>query len=540
MQFKTEKKMKILYFLAHPDSIGGANKVMLTQAHIMSIHGNNVRVVIQNDNNNKHIPELEKLCDLYCLEYVSAQFSIATCIENIDIKESGSKYKDIKKIITDYSPEIIHSLQLNTVVEYVARELMLPHVMNIYQISDGMFNINWENVFPSYHSGDSHYYCNQWKQGLEIESKCIRVAYEKYNNMSNSCAAEKGKNDKILLINIGTFTEYKRQLEIIKFVDKCKKNKHKVHIFFLGNTQGDYARKCKEYVRNHNLNDEVTFSGFVMDIEKYLKKADLMVHASTCESYPGVIVEAMANRVPILVTPVAGIPELVSDKVNGFIANGYSADDLFEAFEIYISFRKNKNIDMIIENAFDTYLSNHTYDVIYQELTDYYSTILYNFTPHRQDYFDMKKIYDSIMNFGEKSGIKHFSQEVQRNLWFIYHIKQVVDKKKYKTVVIWGAGHFGKIAIEWCKLMSLNIKGIIDIIKVGNYEGYNIQKPAIEIIAMVDIVFLAIGSVEACTENIKLIEKAGKIRNVNYFLVSNNPCIQSENYNKQISGGRHA
>lgn len=523
------KEMKLLYFLAHPDSMGGANKVMLTQAYIMRMHGNQVRAVIQNDDENKHIPEYEKICNLYELEYVSAQFPIATCIENIDIFGSANKYESIKKIVIDYSPDLIHSLQLNTVVEYIARELRFPHIMNIYQISEGMFNIKWLDVFPRYHSGDSYFYCNKWKQGLGIESRCIRVAYDEHKNTSDFKVIEKKISDRIELINIGVFTEYKRQLEIIKFVDKCKKNGYMVHISFLGKIQGGYAKECKEYVKSHDLDSEVTFTGFVVDIEKYLRRADLMVHASTSESYPGVVVEAMANRVPVLVTPVAGIPELVNDKVNGFLSNGYSANDLYDAFERYIAFRKYKKIDAIIDAAFETYVSNHTYDVAYKALNDYYLAILHNSINYHQAFSKMKDIYDTIIHFGKTAGIRCYSEEVQKNLWFIYHIKQIVDEKKYFTAVIWGAGHFGRIALEWCELMSLKVIGFIDSVKEGDYEGYCIDKPTTETITMADVLFLAIGSVEACAENIKLIEEAGKIRNVSYFLISNNPCIQAEN-----------
>lgn len=521
--------MKLLYFLAHPDLIGGANKVMLTQAYIMRMHGNQVRVVIQDDDENKHIPEYEKICSIYELEYVSAQFPIATCIENIDILGTVNKYENIRNIVLDYSPDLIHSMQLNAAAEYVAREFKLPHIMNIYQISEGMFNIKWLDIFPMYHSGDSYYYCNQWKEGLKIESRCIRVAYAGDKKASGLKKTEEKTGGRIELVNIGVFSEYKRQLEIIRFIEKCKRNGYVVHINFLGNMKDSYAEKCREYVEDHDLTDEVTFIGFVLDIEKYLRMADLMIHASICESYPGVVVEAMANRVPVLVTPVAGIPELVKDKVNGFLTNGYYVNDLYEAFEKYVVFRKHQKIDSIIDAAFDTYMSNHTYDAVYKELDDYYSIMLYSCSKRHQDFLEMKNIYDRIICFGKTIGIERHSKEVQKNLWFIYHIKQIIDEKKYHKAIIWGAGYFGRIALEWCELLSLKVTGFIDSVKVGDYGGYCIDKPVIEKIEMADILFLAIGSVEACAENIKLIEKAGKIRNVNYFLICNNPCIQAEN-----------
>lgn len=516
--------MKILYFLAHPKSIGGAMKVLLTQAHIMQMHDNQVKVVIQNDDSDTHIPEYEELCEKYGLEYDAAKYPIATCMENIDILACMNSYKVVKNIVDAYKPDLIHSVQINTIVEYVARELDIPHLMNIYQISEGMFNIKWLNVLPRYQSGDSYFYCNQWKQGLGIESECIRVAYDNKNKYISR--KYKNANDKIEFINIALVTEHKRQFEIIKFIEKCKNNGYIVHINFLGNNKNDYAEKCEEYVRNHNLDEEVTFTGQVLGVESYLRQADLMIHASTCESYPGVIVEAMANRVPVLVTPVAGIPELVKNEENGFLTKGYTYYDLYEAFENYVACVETEKIGEIVDNAYDTYRRNHTYNVIYVALNNYYQRLLSVDIMRNNDFSEMKNNIEKIVGFGKKIEIEYCSLETQKNLWLIYHIKQIIDENKYCKAMIWGAGHFGKIAIEWCELLALNVVEILDSFKEGEFKGYSIKKPTVEVITEADILFLAMANIEACEKNIILIENAGKIRNKDYFLVSNNPCIQ--------------
>lgn len=305
--------MKILYFLAHPNAIGGAMTVLMTQAYIMQRRGHKVRVVIQNNSEDSHIPEYDELCKQYQLEYRTSQYPIATCIESIDIVGCMEVYENIRKIVMDYAPDLIHSIQLNTTLELVARELSIPHLMNIYQISEGMFNLQWINVFPEYHSCDSEYYCRLWREGLGIKSRCIRTAY----NKENIPVYETKENESLYeLISIAVFSEHKRQLEIIKFVEQCKLNGLGIHINFVGSNACRYGEECRAYVEMHNLVEEVSFIGQVIDIERYLARADLLVHASTVESYPVVIVMAMANKVPVLATPVAGIPELLKDKNN--------------------------------------------------------------------------------------------------------------------------------------------------------------------------------------------------------------------------------
>ena len=115
--------MKVLYFLAHPESMGGAITVLMKQASIMQKHGYQVLVVIQNDKENNHIPEYEYMCELYCLESISAQYPIATCIEQLDICGCMNAYENVNSIVKDFMPDLIHSIQLNITVEYVARKL---------------------------------------------------------------------------------------------------------------------------------------------------------------------------------------------------------------------------------------------------------------------------------------------------------------------------------------------------------------------------------------------------------------------------------
>jgi hypothetical protein len=72
----------------------------------------------------------------------------------------------------------------------------------------------------------------------------------------------------------------------------------------------------------------------------------------------------------------------------------------------------------------------------------------------------------------------------------------------------------------------LHVIGIIDRYKTGEKGGVSVTKPSKQMIEDADVVFLAIADMEACEENSLFIEEFGKIRNVNYFLICNNPCIQ--------------
>lgn len=78
------------------------------------------------------------------------------------------------------------------------------------------------------------------------------------------------------------------------------------------------------------LNDKIFFSGPIPNASTYLKAFDLFVLPSRKEGLPYVLLEAMAGRVPIVATKVGGVPEIIDDKITGYLAKANNVDDLAE------------------------------------------------------------------------------------------------------------------------------------------------------------------------------------------------------------------
>jgi glycosyltransferase involved in cell wall biosynthesis len=67
------------------------------------------------------------------------------------------------------------------------------------------------------------------------------------------------------------------------------------------------------------LGDAVVLAGFRDDVMAVLDAADVLLHPSHIEAFPTALLEAMAASVPIVATAVGGIPEIVSDGVDGVL-----------------------------------------------------------------------------------------------------------------------------------------------------------------------------------------------------------------------------
>ena len=512
---------KIIYFLDFPFIIGGSNKVLLTQAYIMKQKGYEVKVVIPNDKNGKHSDEYDRICDEYGLQSITSSYSVAICLEEIDIIRALDEYKDIVKILKENGSDFIHSVQLNIAVELAARELKIPHLMNIYQVDRQSFHVSWLDVYPQYHSADAMMMSERWGNGLGIVSRCIRGAYAiEEKKAPKDCDVGKA----ICILSMAVLCAHKNQLECLKFISRCKEKGHFVKLIVFGYDQNPYGDQCRKYVDENKLQDNVQFMGFVSNVYDHFEKADLLVVSSTVESYPSVIIASMANRVPVISTPVGGVPELLKDGQNGFLAGGYMGEDLYEAFLRYLEYQKSGRIYQLIESAYNTYLEQHTYEVVGSDLEEYYHWIANDYVNRDIVYLNAFQIRKKMDMFWCERSID--ASHIKSNkIWLLYHIFLEIEQKNNKKVMIWGAGFWGKITFEWiCALKNqIEFIGFIDTFKQGTYLNFPIVNESNLDLNICGTIIVAVQDAKSRLEIMNLLDMYGKERNRDYFFIWNGP-----------------
>jgi len=128
-----------------------------------------------------------------------------------------------------------------------------------------------------------------------------------------------GKQEYPTIFFLGYLTKGKGVDDLIKAIKIIKNEVDDVKLYIGGN--GPYMKKLKELVQELDLNGNVDFLGLLNDVEKfgYMKSIDIFVLPSYWESFPMVLLEAMACGKPIITTNVGGNPFAVTDGVNGFL-----------------------------------------------------------------------------------------------------------------------------------------------------------------------------------------------------------------------------
>ena len=146
--------------------------------------------------------------------------------------------------------------------------------------------------------------------GLDLNR--IEVIYNPHdlkfinNNLKN---IKKEKNN-YEVINVGRLDVAKGQRYLLKIISLVKKELPNIKLKILG--KGNLESELKELSKKLSLEENVEFLGYINNPYKEIEKADLFVLSSLYEGFPGVLVESLICKTPIISTDcVYGIREIL-------------------------------------------------------------------------------------------------------------------------------------------------------------------------------------------------------------------------------------
>ena len=104
----------------------------------------------------------------------------------------------------------------------------------------------------------------------------------------------------------------------------------KVHLRAVGRFETpEYEAEVMQFVSKLGIEDMITWTGFQTNVNEQIRMMDLFILPSLYgEGLPMVVLESMANAVPVVASNVEGIPEAVRDGVDGLIFEPGNAEDL--------------------------------------------------------------------------------------------------------------------------------------------------------------------------------------------------------------------
>lgn len=124
---------------------------------------------------------------------------------------------------------------------------------------------------------------------------------------------------------------------LIKAIAGLKKEIPDIKLHIIGD--GPERENLEFQVSSSKLQDSVKFIGEVSydEIPKYLSEADVFARASRSEGMGNAFIEALAAGIPIIGTPVGGIPDIIEDGQTGLFANVNDPKDLAEKMKMLLN-----------------------------------------------------------------------------------------------------------------------------------------------------------------------------------------------------------
>jgi len=123
---------------------------------------------------------------------------------------------------------------------------------------------------------------------------------------------------RIAFLNLGTVCERKGQHEAVEAFAQLDPSLHDAELWIVGDRASPYSDALHGRIEElpDPVRERVRVVGETGSVAEWFAAADAFVFTSRFESHPRVVLEAMSAGLPIVSTPVFGVPEQVQEGVN--------------------------------------------------------------------------------------------------------------------------------------------------------------------------------------------------------------------------------
>ncbi|MBS9523452.1 glycosyltransferase family 4 protein [Litoribacter alkaliphilus] len=131
------------------------------------------------------------------------------------------------------------------------------------------------------------------------------------------------KASQIVVTMVGRVNPGKGQFFYLDMAKEILKTRQDVVFLMAGDPYPGYEfilDEMKEFIRKHEMEENVIDLGFRSDIDDILAISDIFVLPSIMpDSFPTVILEAMGAGLPVVATRSGGAAEMIEDGINGYL-----------------------------------------------------------------------------------------------------------------------------------------------------------------------------------------------------------------------------
>lgn len=143
-------------------------------------------------------------------------------------------------------------------------------------------------------------------------------------------------SDDFIIGNISRLELLKGHALLLKAFKILKEQHRERKIFLLIIGEGEEKKNILRDIKEYGLENEVILKGYCDNIPEILTSINLLVHTSSREGLPRVMVQSAAAGLAMVAFNVDGIPEIIKDNFNGFLVEHKNIVQLVEKINIYV------------------------------------------------------------------------------------------------------------------------------------------------------------------------------------------------------------
>jgi glycosyltransferase involved in cell wall biosynthesis len=272
--------------------------------------------------------------------------------------------RKIKKIVESVEPDIIHSwlydanmaarlavligkkIPLITslqATDYEAETIrsndLSPRKVNVLRLIDKTL----AKMTNPYYAACSDFVAKSYQKNIAARAARMRVIFNSVD--PKILAAEPDEPQKIrrklkipddafVYINVGRLDAQKGQTFLLRAFQKTLPEVPNAYLVIVG--AGGLENVLKELAQSIGVKDRVVFAGRQKNIGAWLEMADVFVFPSNFEGLPLALLEAMAKKLPCIVSDIEVHREVVEDKISALLIAPQSETALAQAMiQIY-------------------------------------------------------------------------------------------------------------------------------------------------------------------------------------------------------------
>lgn len=375
------KAKKILYIITQT-KWGGAQKYILDMARHFC-QDNDVSIAYG------EIKEIDEHFIAECKKINVKTIEIPYLSRNIDLGKDYLAIIEISKLLSKESYDLIHlnsskvGLLASLASKYYALNLLNTKMRIVYTAHGFVFNeplskmrqkiyklsetisTSIQNVIIAVSEADRQSAIkHKVTDGRKIVTIHNGIDFDKYNFYASELAREKlslSKNQKYFG-TIASFYNTKGYMYLVEAIKELRNSNwlefEKYSWVFMGD--GPEKEKIIKLIQDAGLENKIKIISSQNDAAQYLKAFDYFILPSVKEGLPYTILEAGLAQVPIIATNVGGVPEIITDDLNGLLVGPANPLSLSQTIKKLAG--DNQLAQKLVENNLENIKNNFSLD----------------------------------------------------------------------------------------------------------------------------------------------------------------------------------